>query len=170
MVHRLIFWYSWFHIKGTWSVHSFYGDYIYLFLVHTGSSGYLFHEILRMWLVQNRSEVSRQWLTHKVYSIMWLVQKQSLTILLGWAFSRRDWSSNMWLVQNWCDWAVIGRQINILACDWFKTDLRLSLYSDWLTNVYSVMWLVQSLCDRVVIGPQIELWYVIGSKQFWGCL
>ena len=34
--------YSWFHIKGTLSVHSFNGDYL---SVHTGSWGYLLHEI-----------------------------------------------------------------------------------------------------------------------------
>ena len=35
---------SWFHLKGSWSVHSFNGDYLYI-LVHTGSWGNLFHEI-----------------------------------------------------------------------------------------------------------------------------
>ena len=39
---RLI--YSWFHIKGTWSVHSFNGDYLTI-PEGTGSWGYLFHEI-----------------------------------------------------------------------------------------------------------------------------
>ena len=38
-----VFSYSWFRIKGSWSVHSFNGD--YLSLVHTGSWGNLFHEI-----------------------------------------------------------------------------------------------------------------------------
>ena len=38
--------YSWFHIKGTWSVHSCDGEYLsFLSLVHTGSWGYLFHEV-----------------------------------------------------------------------------------------------------------------------------
>ena len=36
--------YSWFHIKGTWSVHSFNGDYLSI-SEGTGSCGYLFHEI-----------------------------------------------------------------------------------------------------------------------------
>ena len=36
--------YSWFHIKGSWSVHSFNGDYL-ISLVHTGSWGNLFNEI-----------------------------------------------------------------------------------------------------------------------------
>ena len=36
--------YSWFHIKGTWSVHSFNG--VYLSIPEgTGTCGYLFHEI-----------------------------------------------------------------------------------------------------------------------------
>ena len=36
--------YSWFYIKGTWSVHSFNGDYL---SIHEGtvSCGYIFHEI-----------------------------------------------------------------------------------------------------------------------------
>ena len=40
--------YSWFHIKGTWSVHSFNGDYLSI-LKCTGSCGYLFREIPGMW-------------------------------------------------------------------------------------------------------------------------
>ena len=40
----LYFKYSWFHIKGTWSVHSFNGDCIPI-PEGTGSCGYLFHEI-----------------------------------------------------------------------------------------------------------------------------
>ena len=36
--------YSWFHIKGTWSVHSFKGDYLSI-PEGTDSCGYLFHEI-----------------------------------------------------------------------------------------------------------------------------
>jgi len=35
--------YSWFHIKGTWSVHSYNGDYLSIPKC-TGSCGYLFHE------------------------------------------------------------------------------------------------------------------------------
>ena len=37
--------YSCFHIKGSWSIHSFNGDYLYIYIVHTGSWGDLFHEI-----------------------------------------------------------------------------------------------------------------------------
>ena len=40
----LHFMYSLFHIKGTWSVHSFNGDYLSI-PEGTGSCGYLFHEI-----------------------------------------------------------------------------------------------------------------------------
>ena len=38
------FTYSWFHIKGTWIVHSFNGEYLSI-PEGTGSYGYLFHEI-----------------------------------------------------------------------------------------------------------------------------
>ena len=38
------FLYSWFHIKGIWSVHSFNGDYLSI-PEGTGSCGYLFQEI-----------------------------------------------------------------------------------------------------------------------------
>ena len=41
---QLILRYSWFHIKGTWSVHSFNGDYLSI-SQGTGSCEYLFHEI-----------------------------------------------------------------------------------------------------------------------------
>ena len=37
-------WYSWFHIKGTWSVHAFNGDYLSI-PEGTGSCEYLFHNI-----------------------------------------------------------------------------------------------------------------------------
>ena len=39
-----LFCYSWFHIKGTWSVHSFNGDYLSI-PEGTGNCEYLFHEI-----------------------------------------------------------------------------------------------------------------------------
>ena len=42
--------YSLFHIKGTWSVHSFNGDYLSI-PEDTGSCGYLFHEIPGMYIV-----------------------------------------------------------------------------------------------------------------------
>ena len=41
--------YSWFHIKGTWSVHSSNGDYLSIPEV-TGCCGYLFHEILSIYI------------------------------------------------------------------------------------------------------------------------
>ena len=43
---------SWFHKKGSWSVHSFNEDYISIpsSLVHSGSWGNLFHEIPGMYL------------------------------------------------------------------------------------------------------------------------
>ena len=42
--------YSWFHIKGTWSVHLFIGDYLSI-PETTGSCWYLFHEIPGTWPV-----------------------------------------------------------------------------------------------------------------------
>ena len=45
---RGLFCYSWFHIKGTWSVHSFNGDYLSIPKC-TGSCEYLFREIPSMW-------------------------------------------------------------------------------------------------------------------------
>ena len=41
-------WYSWFHLKGSWSVHSFNGDYLSIPSAHryVVSWGNLFHEIL----------------------------------------------------------------------------------------------------------------------------
>ena len=48
--------YSWFHIKGTWSVHSFNGDYLSI-PEGTGSRGYLFHEVPgSIWLYSWSSE------------------------------------------------------------------------------------------------------------------
>ena len=43
-IFSLFFSYSWFHIKGTWSVHSFNVDYLSI-SEGTGSCWYLFHEI-----------------------------------------------------------------------------------------------------------------------------
>ena len=47
--------YSWFHIKGTWSVHSFNADYLSI-PEGTGSCGYLFHEIPGMRIVSDLSK------------------------------------------------------------------------------------------------------------------
>ena len=52
--------YSWFHIKGTWSVHSFNADYLSI-PEGTSSCGYLFHEIpgiiidLQVWIWINHN-------------------------------------------------------------------------------------------------------------------
>ena len=49
--------YSWFHIKGTWSEHSFNGDYLSIPKC-TGSCGYLFLNFLNFWYLNNYLSVS----------------------------------------------------------------------------------------------------------------
>ena len=53
--------YTRFHIKGTWSVHSFNGDYLSI-PKGIGSRGYLFHKIpgiKKMWIEQSNSKQVR---------------------------------------------------------------------------------------------------------------
>ena len=65
---NLRFRYSWFHIKGTWSVHSFNGDYLSI-PEGTGSCGYLFHEILGINTYILKKSLTENFLTHYVVFI-----------------------------------------------------------------------------------------------------
>ena len=64
----LLMTYSWFHIKGSWSVHSFNGDYLSI-PEGTGRCGYLFHEIPGIIIVDET--------IHLTLSIKWKLVTQT---------------------------------------------------------------------------------------------